>query len=73
MAVVPQLVEYLRYQAFLAEYNRENTRRWKRVEGNLPQFVSLQENADGGKPLPVYQPPGFIKRMKKLFSPVVRE
>lgn len=73
MAVLPQLVEYLRYQAFLVEYNRENSRRWKRVEGKLPQFVSLRENADGGKPLPVYQPPGFMKRMKKLFSPVVRE
>lgn len=73
LAVLPQLVEYLQYQAFLVEYNKENSRRWKRVEGNLPQFVSLQENAEGGKPIPVYQPPGFVRRMKKLFSPVVRE
>lgn len=73
MAVLPQLVEYLRYQAFLVEYNKENSRRWRNVEGKLPQFVSLQENADGGKPIPVYQPPGFVKRLKKMFSPVVRE
>lgn len=73
MAVLPPLVEYLRYQVFLADYNRENSRRWKAVEGKLPQFVSLQENVDGGKPRPVYQPPGFLERMKKLFSPVVRK
>ena len=73
LAVLPQLIEYLRYQAFLVEYNKENSRRWKHVEGNLPQFVSLQENADGGKPTPVYEPPGFVERIKKLFSPVVRE
>lgn len=73
MAVLPSAIEYLQYQAFLVDYNRENSRRWKAVEGKLPQFVSLQENADGGKPTPVYEPPGFIQRMKKLFSPVVRE
>lgn len=73
LAVLPQLIEYLRYQAFLVEYNKESSRRWRDVEGKLPQFVSLQENADGGKPIPVYQPPGFVKRLKKMFSPVVRE
>ena len=72
LMVVPELVEYLRYRAWLVDYNRDNSSRWAKVEGNLPQFVSLQENAGGGKPLPVYQKPGFVERMKRLFSPVAR-
>ena len=70
LAIVPALVEYVQYQAWLADYNKENSRRWKNVEGSLPQFVSLRENADGGKPQPVYQPPSLGQRIKKLFSPI---
>ena len=73
LAVLPVLVDYLNYRAWLVEYNRENSQRWKAVEGNLPQFVSLKENANGGKPQFVYHRPGFVERMKRLFSPVTRE
>ena len=70
MAIVPALVEYTQYQLWLADYNRENSQRWKNVEGKLPQFVSLQDNGGGGKPQPIYQPPSLWQRMKRLFSPV---
>lgn len=72
LAVLPVLVDYLEYRAWLVDYNRENSQRWKHVEGNLPQFVSLKENADGGKPQFIYHRPGFVERMKRLFSPVVK-
>ena len=72
LTIVPALVEYAQYQLWLADYNKENSRRWKNIEGSLPQFVSLQENSGGGKPQPVYQPPSLGQRIKKLFSPVSR-
>lgn len=62
-----ELGEYLRYRAWLTDYNRENSQRWRQVEGNLPQFVSLANNSDGGKPKLVYRP-DTIHRLKKLFS-----
>lgn len=73
ITILPEWVDYLRYRAWLVDNNRDNSRRWKQVEGELPQFVSLRANADGGKPQPVYERPGVIQRMKALFSPVTRE
>lgn len=73
LAIVPAAVDYLSYRIWLEDYNRENSQRWKVVEGNLPQFVSLKENANGGKPQVVYHRPGFVERMKRLFSPVTKE
>lgn len=70
LAIVPALVEYTQYQLWLADYNRESSRRWKNVEGTLPQFVSLRDNGGGGKPQPIYQPPSLWQRIKGLFSPV---
>ena len=71
--LLPDLQRYLEYRAWLSDYNREHRENWDQIAGDLPQFVSLQENANGGKPKLTYKGPGFVGRMKKLFSPVVRE
>ena len=67
-----ELTEYLRYRAWLTDNNRENSQRWRKIQGNLPQFVSLANNSDGGKPKLVYRP-GTIQRLKRLFSTSVEK
>lgn len=71
--LLPELQRYLEYRAWLSRYNREHRENWDQIAGDLPQFVSLRENAGGGKPKLSYRGPGFIGRMKALFSPAVRK
>lgn len=71
--LLPDLQRYMEYRAWLSDYNREHQENWDQIAGDLPQFVSLHENANGGKPKLTYKGPGFIGRIKNLFSPTVRE
>lgn len=72
LMLLPELVRYLQYRAWLSEYNREHRESWDQLAGELPQFVSLRES-DGKRPVPVYRRPGFLARFKGLFSPPVRK
>lgn len=71
LMLLPDLLRYLEYRAWLSEYNREHQESWEQMAGELPQFVSLRES--GERAVPVYRRPGFLERFKELFSPPVRK
>ncbi len=73
ITVLPELAEYARYRRWLEAYNRENSRRWKQVEGQLPQFVSLEESGGSDRPKFAYGGPGILERIRRLFSPISRK
>ena len=60
--------EAVQYQLWLREYNREHTKNWAKLSGNLPQFVSLRESGLD-RPVPIHRKLRLRDRFAALFLP----
>ena len=66
--VFEYISDYAKYVAWLEEYNQNNQERWDKISGNLPQFVSLEESGERGKPKFKYHRSSVEELVKRLFA-----
>ena len=66
--VFEYISDYAKYVAWLENNNRVNQNRWEKISGTLPQFVSLSESGERGKPMFKYQRSTFEEMLKRLFA-----
>ena len=66
--VFEYISDYAKYIAWLEKYNKFNQNRWDKISGTLPQFVSLSESGERGKPMFKYHRASFEEILKRLFA-----